>query len=403
VKKSTLRSISVTTIFGVLHRGTYRKDAENMATVRKRSWETKDGTAKVSWLVDYRDAEGNRRFETFTRQKDAKARLNDIVSELKLGIHTANSSSMTLAAAAKLWLDAGATRNERATMRNYKDYVDRHIQPLLGRYKLSKLTVPVIAAFRDRLLEKTSPTTTRKVLIALKGILKKAKLDGLVAQNNASDVTVEERKRDKRKLEVGRDIPSVEEVNTILANAAGRWRPFFVTAVFGGLRSSELRGLRWSDVELDKRVLHVRQRADRWGTIGMPKSEAGQRKLPLSPSVVNALRDWKLRCPKSEAGLVFPTTVGTPMLHSNICNLWFYPLQRKLGIVDDTGRHKYGLHALRHFYASWLIDQNFAPKKIQTWLGHASITMTFDTYGHLMPSDEDDHEKLATAELRIVG
>ncbi len=375
-----------------------------MAIVRKRTRTRADGTEKVTWLVDYVDSAGARRFESFYKKKDADARLTDIRTELKLGIHTANTASVTLAEAAKLWLNAPRSKPwERATKRNYQGYVEHHILPLIGRYKLSKLTVPVIAGFRDRLLEQgTSVAITRKVLIALKGILKRATESGLVAHNNATDVTVEQSSRTHDKVEIGKDIPTIAEINTILANANDRWRPFFVTAVFTGLRSSELRGLRWCDVEVDKKVIHIRQRADRWGTIGDPKSQAGNRDVPLPPMALNALREWKLRCPKSELGLVFPTTVGTVMLHSNICNLYFYPLQRRLGIVDDTGHHKYGLHALRHFYASWLIDQEFPPKKIQSWMGHASITMTFDCYGHLMETD-NDHEKLALAERRITG
>lgn len=385
-----------------------------MATVRKRTY---PGTDKVSWLCDYRDATGRRRFETFTRKKDAQARLNDIERELKLGVHTPNTNSITLAEAAKLWLNAKALKNQRATMQNYQGYVDHHIVPLLGRYKLAKLTVPVIAAFRDKLLQHgTSATTTRKVLVALKGILKKATVDGLVAQNNAADITVEEKTR-RKKLVVGTDIPDVEEVNALIANVevntthtkTGRWRrPFLITAVFTGLRSSEMRGLRWSDVDLDKKVLHVRQRADRFNDIGMTKSDAGERRVPLPPMVVTTLKDWKDRCPKSQLGLVFPTSLGTPLMHSNICNLWFYPLQKKLGMVKNTGQHKYKLHALRHFYGSWLINyrddkgRTFLPKQIQDWMGHSSITMTYDTYGHLMQKD-DDQDLLAAAEQRLTG
>jgi len=128
---------------------------------------------------------------------------------------------------------------------------------------------------------------------------------------------------------------------------------------------------------------------------------------------VNALREWKLKCPKGEAGLVFPNGAGKVESHSNIANRFFGPLQVACGIAEDSGekdddgrpimRARYGLHALRHFYASWLIDQGFQPKRVQTLLGHASITMTFDTYGHLFPSPEDDHAKLAAGEAGLLA
>ena len=83
-----------------------------------------------------------------------------------------------------------------------------------------------------------------------------------------------------------------------------------MTAVFTGLRASELRGLTWSAVDLDRRTLTVRQRADRWCVMGSPKSAAARREVPLAPIVLNALKEWRLACPPSELDLVFPTSTG---------------------------------------------------------------------------------------------
>ena len=88
------------------------------------------------------------------------------------------------------------------------------------------------------------------------------------------------------------------------------------------MRASELRGSRWCDIEMadDAKVIHVRQRADKYHVIGMPKSDAGQRTIPLPPMVVNTLREWKLKCPKGELGLVSrtekETSSGMPTLSS---------------------------------------------------------------------------------------
>jgi integrase len=78
-------------------------------------------------------------------------------------------------------------------------------------------------------------------------------------------------------------------------------------------------------------------------------------------------------------------------------------LQIEAGIVGDDGKAKYGLHALRHFFASWAIERGFTPKRVQALLGHSSIQMTFDRYGHLFPSLEDDHAKFAAGEAALVG
>src|SRR5215472_19297680 len=122
------------------------------------------------------------------------------------------------------------------------------------------------------------------------------------------------------------------------------------------MRASELRGLRWSDVDLNKRQIHVTQRADHWRTIGPPKSATSARTIPIEDMVVNTLREWKLQCPKGEQNLVFPTGIGTVESLPNIWARIFEPAQIAAGVVTKD-KAKYGMHALRHFYASWCINQ----------------------------------------------
>ena len=76
-------------------------------------------------------------------------------------------------------------------------------------------------------------------------------------------------------LKSGRDFPSKAELKLLIDRAPERWRPFIVTAIFTGMRASELRGLRWCDVDFDNATIHVAQRADTWGKMGSPKSAAG--------------------------------------------------------------------------------------------------------------------------------
>src|SRR5262249_35970185 len=158
-------------------------------------------------------------------------------------------------------------------------------------------------------------------------------------------------------------IPSKSEVNAILAKLEGRWRPLIAVALFTGLRSSELRGLPWRDVDLKKATITVTQRADQWGELGPPKSAAGRRTGTLPPIAVQALRDWRIACPRGDAGLVFPNGAGHIEDHSNIVGRGFNPTLIAAGVtvIDPTGAvdadgepvvlPKYNFHALRHFYA----------------------------------------------------
>jgi integrase len=372
-----------------------------MAKVRKRTWTNKTGE-QTAWIADYFDQEGVRHIKTFKRKKDADAWLVTTRGEVARGVHTPENASITVAEAAEIWIEKGKLEKlERSTLLHYGNHVKLHINPLIGNVKLARLSTPAIEAYRDELLRKGSRVMARKVLASLKSILGEAQRRGLVAQNAAQPVKVGTKEREKRKLVAGRDFPSKEEINIILAKAERRWRPLFVTATFTGMRSSELRGLAWDAVDFARKVIHVHQRADVWGEMGTPKSEAGYRKIPMAPTVVSALREWKLACPKGELGLVFPNGAGRVESHANIANRGFYALQIRAGIVDPAGGAKYGVHSLRHFFASWAIEQGFTAKRLQALLGHASIQMTFDIYGGLFPNDEDDQAKFAAGEIDL--
>lgn len=374
-----------------------------MASIRKRTWANKAGEEKTAWVADYFDQAGKRHIKTFVTKKAADAELVRIRGEVAEGTHTPENASITVAEAGEVWIKkAELNELERSTLRQYRQHLDLHLKPRIGSIKLAQLTTPRVEVFRDQLLEDLSRPMARKVLGSLKRIIAEAQRRGLVARNAAQPVKVDAKKRENAKLVVGRDIPSKNEAQTILAAAQGRWRPFFVTAIFTGMRASELRGLTWEDVDFERKVVHVRQRANLWCEIGAPKSAAGDREIPMVSMLVNALREWKLACPKGDLGLVFPNGNGKVENHSNIWHRGFAPLQVEAGIVID-GKPKYGLHALRHFFASWAIERGFTPKRVQVLLGHSSIQMTFDTYGHLFPSLEDDHAKFEAGATALVG
>jgi integrase len=179
-------------------------------------------------------------------------------------------------------------------------------------------------------------------------------------------------------LKAGRDFPTKQELKALIDSAPDRWRAYFVTAIFTGMRSSELRGLLWSDIDLANATLHVRQRADQWGQIGPPKSGAGRRDIPLAPIVVNALRRHRLASPGE---FVFINTEGGILLPHNFYTYVWAPLLKTCGL-------DYKFHSLRHAAASLYIELGWAPKRIQSVMGHSSITMTFDRYGHLFPQGD---------------
>jgi integrase len=377
-------------------------------SVRKRKWTTRRGEQKEAWVVDYTDQDGDRHIHTFDRKKDADDYHGKVRVDVRAGTHTAVSKSITVAQAAEEWIKGVALeRREASTLAQYRQHA-HHITERIGSHKLASLTTPRLNAFRDELLTSMSRPMARKVMSSLKSLLKDAQRRGNVAQNVALAVKqIDADKRGKGRLKVGVHIPTADEIRAIIA-AAGTWRPLLMTAIFAGLRASELRGLRWEDVDLKRGQLHVRQRADRYNVMGKPKSKAGDRIVPLGPLVLNALREWKLACPKGELGLVFPTASGHIAGHNNLVRA-LKATVCAAGVTNSKGKPKYtGLHSLRHFYASWCINpldrggQGLPPKVVQERLGHSSIVMTMDTYGHLFPPGEDADKRLAEAERALL-
>ncbi len=421
-------------------------------SVRKRKWTTAKGIEREAWLVDYVDGKGARRAKTFDRKKEADAFAATATVEIREGTHVADSDSTTVKKAGDLWIKA-CDGLERSTRDQYRQHLDLHIVPFIGAEKLSKLSIPTVRSFEDQLRsgnselpaedprrEPRSPAMIRKILVSLGSLLADAQERGLTARNVVRDMRGKRRKgkerkaerRQKGKIKVGIDLPTREEVKAIVGAVEGRWRPLLLVAIFTGLRASELRGLRWSDVDFDKRSIRVHQRADRFNEIGQPKSEAGERTVPAPPIVINTLREWKLVCPKRPMGkqdtdgnpimqleLVFPNGLGNVESLANIINRGLMPAQVAAGVVIDTGekdekgepivKARYtGMHCLRHFFASWCINRvadgglGLPPKVVQERLGHSSIMMTMDVYGHLFPRG-DDAEELAAAERALLA
>jgi integrase len=244
----------------------------------------------------------------------------------------------------------------------------------------------------------------KKARTSLGAILSLAMDSGLVAQNvvRARGRTKRNKRVEGGKLKVGIDIPSTADIRVLLPQLQGYLRPLILTAAFAGLRWSELRGLTWANVDLKTATLAVTQRMDRYGAIGAPKSEAGERTVPLLGMVVQALREWKLASPSND--LVFVNSQGNP-LHRNTVVENFAAAQ-----IAAWGVVKYpGLHALRHFFASWCLarradgGRELPIKTVQGLMGHASITMTCDTYGHLFPAQNDAAELVAAEKAFLLG
>lgn len=398
---------------------------EMTMAVRKRILKS----GEVRWLVDYTDQAGKRRAKQFTKKRDADTFESKAKNQIADGTHVADAASVTVAEAGPIWIEAGQREGlEATTITQREQHVRLHIVPRIGKVKLSRLTTPMVEEFKDQLIDDLSRPLARAVLTSFKGLIRTAQLKGLIGSNPATAVRITKR-RTETVVAVASDdegevkILTKDQIRAMLDKSAelwpmtrtvrGRWvkgegrperlvavpwRPMLITTMFTGLRASEVRGLMWKRVDFEGRKIKVRQRADRHGRIGPPKTEASSRDVVLAPAVAEVLREWRRVCPESELGLVFPSETGRPILHTNLLQQGFKPLLEACGVEGS-----YGYHVLRHTAASLFIDEGLPPKKIQALMGHSSITVTFDTYGHLFPSDDDDASAMARMQARLLG
>jgi integrase len=398
-------------------------------SIRKRQWTTGKGEEREAWIVDYVDGKGVRRLKTFARKREADAFETTAKGEVRGGVHVAESESKTVAQAAEVWMGAvkvgrsGRSPAEASTLRQYRQHVDIHIVPELGSVKLSNLSGPRAIEFRDHLLATLSRPLAKKVLTSFKSIIREAQSRGLVVANPAASVSIQTAGgRHKERIA----IPEVGEVRALFtkldelagqhnkqrAKAWRRYRAIIATAIYTGCRASELRGLPWDAIDLKAGTIAVVQRADENGTIGSPKSESSRRVINIPAPLVKLLREWKLECPAGT--LAFPNWQGGVEALANIHTRCWRPLQLAAGLAvpkkdalggsvrDDEGKPvlepKYNLHALRHFRASLLIADGANPKEVQSELGHSTITVTYDLYGHLFKDDAADKQRRERAE-----
>jgi integrase len=388
-----------------------------MATVRKR----KLPSGLIRWQASYVDGGGKRRAKLFERKSDGEAWLVETSHDLKRGLHTAAGASPTVKEAGALWIKRCNEKGlERSTVRGYEEHADLHIYPFIGAKKLAELTAPAINAFADHLHEQgRSAGMVRRVVGSLGAIFREARRRGLSSVDPTAGLELDLPDRDDPRPV----IPTKPELQAIIAGAAGRWRALILVAIFCGLRASELRGLRWSDVEFEARQINVSQRADAFHKIGRLKSQSGYRSVPMPTLVVNALREWKLVCPRGGLNLVFPSGSGNVESHSNLVKRGFNPIQVAAGVtklvpvMDDAGKPivnnagtavmmeapKYGMHALRHACASLWIENGVNAKRIQKLMGHSTIQMTFDVYGHLFADADADQRAAEDIQIRLLG
>jgi integrase len=340
---------------------------------------------KRRYEITYRDSDGRRRWQVVDgKLEDAAAALADVLGRKRKGERVA-PSKVSLAELADAWLDGRSDLRPR-TRALYRSALDLHVLPILGSRRVVDVSTDDVAALVARMRESGyAGWTIHGALTPLSGALNHAARRGLIAANPVTRLDRSERPKvgEKEKRELERD-----EIRRLLDACPPRYRPLLAFAVATGLRQGEALGLRWQDVDLSNRVLHVRWQWGRDHKLSEPKTKRARRDVVLAPSVVSMLRRHKAASPHSQAvDFVFASAAGTPLGHRNVVRRGLDKAMKAAGL-DQNGQPKLTWHNLRDTAASVLIAGGASVVFVSRQLGHANVATTLKTYAHLFDAAE---------------
>jgi integrase len=319
-------------------------------------------------------------------KKEAEKRLSELLSQLDTGGFV-KPSKITLGEYLERWLEDIRPSLAPSTSQTYQFFVNRHIKPTLGQIPLTQLRPEHLQhLYSDKLTTGLGQRSVRYIHITLHKALKSAVKLGMIARNLADAVNPPRVQRPELRTW------DEDDIQTFLEYAKDSpYYTLFFTALYTGMRRSELLALRWGDIDFIMGQVHVNRSLHylKAGEVEFrqPKTASGRRSIALPASAILTLTEHMekqkleramLGIPLTDSGLVFSSPEGKPLLPDTVTHAW-NNLVRRIGLKPIS------LHSCRHTHASLLLKQGIHPKVVQERLGHSSIHTTIDTYSHVAP------------------
>jgi integrase len=339
------------------------------------------------WVASVTLENGKRKDVYGTTRRDVAERLTRLQHDIQVGLPVVKETQ-TVEHYLSAWLnDIEVSLRPRSYVR-YVAAVRLHLLPTLGPLKLAKLSQQHIERlYAAKLKEGLAPATVARIHAVLHKALADAERLELVQKNVASLVRAPRAERKDMKTF------SPEQAKLFLGAIQGdHLEAFYVLCITTGIRRGEALALHWKDVDLERGTISVRYTLqDLKGgvfTFAQPKTEKSRRFIKLTQLAIAALKRQRERQEEQrlavgdawqEQDLVFTTAIGGPVRGNHILQREFAPLCAQLGLP------RIRLHDLRHTVATLLFKNRIPAKVVQEMLGHSNISMTLDTYSHVLP------------------
>lgn len=276
-------------------------------------------------------------------------------------------------------------RLKPSTIRGYRTIVDAYLIPQFEHIPLQAIDAGRIIAFESKLLqrEKFSNKSVHNALTLLGRILEDARKAGYLKVSPMIDV-----EKTQFTCKKGRALKA-DEAQKLLAKCSGYLKTMVMVMLLAGLRRAEVLGLKWTDIDFDNDVIHVRRSLewlsrkhgqvaeDQNAFVFQPPKYHSIRKVDMSPLLKAELRAMRLRSEDKE-GLIFQTAKSTPMQPSNVYRREFKPA------VEAAEIGKVKIHDLRHTFGSWKIEQGENVVYVSRQMGHKDASITLKVYSHLI-------------------
>jgi integrase len=335
------------------------------------------------WRARYLDPAGNQRSKTFSRKQDAERFLTTVAADVLRGAYVdPDAGKVTFAEFAGRWLEAqtfGDSSREATELR-----LRLHACQHFGQRELRAIKPSVVQAWLRKLQQDLAPSYVRTIFTNVSAVFSAAVDDGLIAANPCQAKSVRLPKRDTEKVEPW----TSAQVRAVTDALPTRYRSLAVVTAGCGLRQGEAFGLRVRDVDFLRRRVNVEQQVKLLGgrvTIDKPKG-GKTRTVPLPDTVAVEVAEHLRRYPASGDDLVFTSREQRPINRNHFNRYTWRPGLDAAGIARSR---RNGMHALRHFYASVLIDAGESVRAVADYLGHADPGFTLRVYAHLFPSSEE--------------
>ncbi len=334
--------------------------------------------------------------------KDLKVvvkKLNDLRYEATHQMY-AQSSKMTVEIWFEQWMkDFRGIRIKPGTKEVYRNTYNAHIMPVLGKKRVTSIRMEQIQRlYNDMAAKDYAEGTIKLVSVILFGMFKQAVKSGLIVKNPVAMATIPKAKERKERV-----VLTAEEQKQFLTYAQkhSQYCSLFQLALYTGMRNGEVRGLRWSDIDFNKKIIHITGTIKYVKELGhyieTPKTKTSKRDIPMLEVCYELLKqqeknqmeqkelagDW-WKPLKGLDNLVFTGTDGKPVSREKITaelNKIIKKMQE-----EHIEISQFTFHTLRHTFATRGLEQGISLKVMQTILGHATLAMSADIYSHVLPT-----------------